>query len=515
MWRIDSIRLHWPVSRDILPEAEFTLYQQKQKKIVSGWLPVHHGHIEYDLEFNNQSKIVRINNIRTVPKQRQHGYKTIQKAAHQFFRSKKSDNQMRKERTQLNKETYLRVAKQALTDMALWTAAVVYSYYRIRTSDFRKHFVLLTKSIENICKRGSEASIPRLLYNQELAAQYINRTLAQMGELPYEDWKGFQERMAWQSHMRYHTASLKHPGEHVSSVEKYKNLWTTSEEINTAAILKKQLRPNNVRLVIGSPCPSIFDSEAVAVVRSLEDAYRLKCFVVPSKICIINEHNFSPARLRELGVSDISILTTSERVYVAYAHYWSVSDWIQLINKKPLHYTCCGRLDQYPSGRGQIFRDMCDSEKFGIEYAHHRGAENIIIIPPQEDVTAFTNSVRETWKVVQCFGFERGVDTGRREFKRPFRIRTLRHDDSKRLYEEKIAKSPGKNVSMMNIFNYRGLHVPAVVIFCNKNTTPFDIHVARTWATDVLYIVEQRCKMPCMFSFKRTTPKKITINPFT
>jgi len=520
MWRIDTVRLRYPVSGDILPESDFTLSQRKHKKKVSGWLPVHHGDVEYDLEFNNQSKITQIKNIRRItPKKKtpSFGYKTVQKAAAQYFKFFVRDDELRKDTTRRQRERYLALAKQALTDVALWTAAVVYSYYRIRTSDFRAHFLLLSTDIENICKKGSEAAIGRLLYNQELAAQYIDRALVQMGELPYNDLEGFKERMAWQSHMRYNTACRQDPGKHVRNVEKYKNVWTTTEEIKICTIIKQQLRKDNVTVVMGSPCPSTIDSTAVVVVRSLEDAYRLKCFVIPGKICILNEtrQEVDKARLKNLGVSDISILEDNQHVYVAYAHYWSVSDWLQLFHKNPTHYTCIGRLDQYPIGRGQLFRDMCDSNQFEITYARHRAAENVIMVPAQDDVVAFTNNIRKKWGVVQCFGFERGVDTGRKEFKKPFRTRTLRLDNAMRLHEEKTAQLPGKNMSMTNIFNYRGLHVTAAIVFCNKNTTSFDIHVARTWATDALYIVEQHCALPCMFTFKRVCPRRITINPFT
>jgi hypothetical protein len=516
MWRIESLRLLWPVSGNILPEAEFTLYQSKHKKKVSGWLPVHHSDVEYDLVFNNQSKIVQINNIRRTTRKKRllSGYTSVQKAAAHFFKNKPSDNQLRKGTTRRQREDYLALAKQALTDLPLWCVSVIYPHSRVRTSNYTELFSLLTENIENICKKDSKAAITRLLYNKELAKNYIDRVLVQMGELPYTDWEGFEQRMAWQLYMRYHTASYEHPGRHVPNIEKYKNVWTTREEIETCRRMKLHLRKDNVNLIIGCPCPSNMNSSTVVVARSLEDVYRLKCFVIPAKICMLN-CPWNNDHLKKLGISDLTLLEEGQHVHVAYAHYWGIGDWLALFEKKPTHYTCVGRLDQYSSGRGQIFRDMHDSAQFNISYAHHRGTENVITMPRQEDLAAFTHGLRQQWGVVQCFGYEMGVDTGRRIFKRPFRIRTLKLEDSDRLYEEKMAHFPGKNASMTSVANYRSLHVPAVVIFCNGNTSAFDVHVARTWATCALYIVEQHSPAPCMFSFKRLCPKRRTINPFT
>ena len=91
------------------------------------------------------------------------------------------------------------------------------------------------------------------------------------------------------------------------------------------------------------------------VVRSLEDAYKWKCFVDGGQLHILNLPNIQRAHLDErmdtlcdLGVGDLNVLQPNQDIFVAWSHLWGVEQWSELIDRTPTSITCIGRLDQYP-----------------------------------------------------------------------------------------------------------------------------------------------------------------------
>ena len=117
-----------------------------------------------------------------------------------------------------------------------------------------------------------------------------------MGELPYNDWPGFDERVKWYKSMN--TASKVQLSNHIHNVQHYQELWTTTSHIQTSKQLACFFRPTNTTLIEGSPCPSFVPKNAIVVVRNLEDAYRWKCEIKWGHICLI-EQTFEQERLIE------------------------------------------------------------------------------------------------------------------------------------------------------------------------------------------------------------------------
>lgn len=513
LYRIESIRLKWPCTENILPEADFVLVNKQNIKLnVYGWLPIHHGHCWYDLNIKH-GKITHIINMKMGPKPKTSG-KIIQKAARSLpKRNKKNIQELR--------QTYIQMAKKALIDMSLWVISPLYSHYTIRFMDRRHIFSLITVDVENICRRGSPAAISKLLYNKTEAKNAIIKALYLMGELPYNDWEGFEARMDWQIHTSRGTASVTElSSKHIPNVQKYKGKWTTTQEINIARKIGKFILGVRPQIVIGSPCPS-FIRERVCV-QSLEDAYMIKCFVL-CDICILPSARVDSFNLKKLGLLGVTELQPNQQVHVVYAHRWSVEHWLELVDKNANVMSINGRLDQWSTARGQIFRDLCESNKIqNIQYSHHRATENIITMQKIENVQKFADEIRKKWKVVQFFhsGYKQNrvfdhIDYGRRQLTHPFRKRTQSEHETNKLVEEHNISHVHTNIGTVPVRTYNGLHVHASVFFCDENTTSFDIHVARTWATDALYIVEQWAKAPCMFATQRRPARKITVNPFT
>ena len=157
---------------------------------------------------------------------------------------------------------------------------------------------------------------------------------------------------------------------------------------------------------------------------------------------------------------------------------------------------------------------MIRSKKFDHIQSFHAATDNVIEIDSVQNKKDFINKIQQKYKVVQCFAdFPiENIDCGRRKFTNPFRIRTIKSDNT--LYEEQRIHLPdkaGENASVQNIRYYQGLKVAAGIYFCSEKTTPFQIRVARTHCRDALYIVG--CKT-CLFSMQKQAPLKITINPF-
>lgn len=496
-WRIFSIQKLWPSRRkDILPTGSFTIYNARHKKKVSGWLPSHHGNVEYALEVsspnaNGVSKIICIKHIQISKKVGRPIIKT-----------------MTRKMSQKAAESYVNLAKKSRDSLALWTLSVVYPYYKL-PMDIDNAFLKLTDNFSRICTRGDECALDNLIYDFDNAKETINRGLRQMGELPKaETWLHLKKRMAWQQKTRWDTASKEKPD--LISVEKYKDKWTDLKHIDWIKKMKKNFTRENTAIIEGSPSSSAIPKNANVLVRSAEDAYKWKTRVDWGNITMFRKH-FQEHTYKKMGVLPIEILQPEqEHVYIAYAHLWSVEEWERLLMYNIKSYTIIGRLDQYPRGRGQTFRDMCESGKFNIELARHVGAEAVIVDKTFDDIP----DIVKKHGVVQCFGDRNlQLDTGRVQLSRPYRIRTLRPKEGARtlLYEEQYMEEAIKPVYTVGVKSFHGVRPIAAVYICSERTTSFEIHTARTLCRDALYIIGEQ---PSMFSFERRPPKRLTINPF-
>ena len=451
---------------------------------------------------NQQFKIIKILNLAITKKKTA---RLIIQTAKRISKNKKFSPKY------YTQKKYMEQAYSAYNWLALWVCCLIYTPWELQHMDINYIFSILTNHIEHIIQKDSDAFRSRFLSFPKETKIIIQKALHQMGELPYDDWEGFEERVKWYKNMN--TASKEKLSKHIKNVERYQDLWTTKNHIQYSRELALHFRPNNVTLIEGSPCPSIVSKDAIVVVRNLEDAYRWKCQVDWGRICVLKTM-YNMERLIELGVSDITELEPNKPIVVAWAHLWSIPKWLELSQKTPEHITCIGRLDQWPIGQGQVFRDMIRSNKFDHIQSFHSATDNVIEVATVPNKVEFVNKIQQKYKVVQCFADYpiENIDCGRRKFTNPFRIRTIKKNNM--LYEEQRIHLPdkaGENVSVQNIRYYQGLKVSAGIFFCSEKTTPFQIHVARTHCKDALYIVE--CKT-CLFSMKKQTPLKITINPF-
>ena len=497
-WRIYSIQKLWPSRRDdVLPLGNFTLYHRKQKRKVSGWLPSHHGNVEYDLKLgdpnkNGVSKISGIVHIQICKKMGRPLIKT-----------------MTKKMSTKAAAAYTALVTKSRESMALWTLAVVYPFYGL-PEDIDGSFLRLAGDFSRICTRGHRCARKELIYDLETSQTVINRGLRQMGELPKaETWLTLKELVAWQQKTRWDTASKEKPA--YGWVEKYKDKWSDLWDIENTKKMGEHFTKENTTIIQGSPVSSAIPKTAIVVVRSAEDAYKWKTRVDWGQLKIFRKI-FASITYEEMGVGDLKPLETGlEHVYIAYAHLWSLDEWIQLLSYNIQSYTIIGRIDQYPKGRGQIFRDMCEAGRFRTEFTRHVGAEAIFTDFTVDDIP----EIVKEHAVVQCFGNRHlKVDTGRVQLSRPYRLRTLRPnkvDGRDALYEERYLQQRGQPVQTTNVRSFHGVRPIAGVYICSKETASFDIHMARTVSRDALYIIGEH---PCMFSFERRPPKRMTINPF-
>lgn len=509
MWYIHNVtRLYFP-DKTLLPIADFVLTDGTIQKKFNGWLPFHHTHVGYELILKG-NRIVQVSNMKTDSKRKQ---KTsiITKTARRIGKGKFAPKQYTKER-------YLDQANKAYESMALWVCAVVYTHWELRQIDIEQVFLELTQNVEHLVQAKSIAFRPRFLFDKDHAKILIQKILHQMGEVPYNDWQGFEARWAWQKQLD--TAAREKPSEHIPHLEKYQDLWTTTENIEQARALASALRPDNVTLIVGSPCPSIItDKNAIIVVRNLEDAYRWKCEVDWGILCLLHVP-FTAERRAELGVADVQELAFGQNIYIPWAHLWSQSQWLAVVAKHCQHITAIGRLDQWPMGQGQIFRDMLESKKFDTSKCYHAATDCVEMVETK-NIQEFVKCVQQKHKVVQCFGVSNDIDCDRVFLTKPYRTRTKRPIEDtdfsgtcQPLYEELRVHAPDTikgNASVQPIRYYKGLKVPAGVYLCSEQTTPFDIHVARTYCKDILYIVN--CTT-CLFAMQKIAPARVTINPF-
>lgn len=504
LWHLESIKKIIFIYEHVLPTIQCVLSDGSTKRTVEGWLPCHHQDVQYELVLSTRGKIVSIVDMARGPKKKRG---LITKTMKRIGSSKKFAPRRYKP------DTYLEQAEKAYEWTALWTCSVIYSSWDIQRMDINQTFGCLNKDIESICQHTSIASRPRFFQYNTDVKRIMKKALRQMGKPERTDWAGFDARLKWATSTD--TASKETLPSHIRNVQHYQELWTTVENIAEAKRIGTAFRPDNVTLVIGSPCPSIVDRNAFVVVRTLEDAYRWKCEVDWGTICLLTEPTCSRERLVELGVSDIRPLESKKVLYMPWAHCWGQREWLSLAEIGFEHVTCIGRLDQWPLGRGQVFRDMVTSKQFDSSTCLHAATDCVHMVHT-DDLQATVDKVRDIFKVVQCFSNEPrdDIDCGRRLLTKPFRIRTLRPSSDVDLYEEQRVHEPDrivKNVSVKHPRAYRGLKVNAGVYICSDKTTPFDVHVARTYCRHALYVLN--CKT-CLFSMHKEAPPRITINPF-
>ncbi len=526
MWFVHRIlELVYPHKR-VLPSVRCILKQGKEKITVMGWLPCHHSNVGYTLVFS-KNKANRLHfNIDAITD----------------IKCCRKKSTIPKVRTTQRFREYHDLAEQSYTNVALWTLSVVYPIWDMLTMDITVVFQRLVDNIENLCRRGVPYALH--VYDVDKAKVVINTALKQMGKLPYNDrWEEFEARMAWQLKTRIHTASCDKPSEHVLDVKRYGNMWTTTEEITAAQKIGNALTPQNTALIVGSIGPSTTFKGSCVVVRNFEDAYRLQCHVNVHKECenidnvdiqTVQVYMVDPPQrpqnnisyLKQLGVSCVQKLPHNiENIQVAWAHLWSIEDWLALIATSPQNYTCIGRLDQYSLARGQVFRDMYNTPSFHKTVVPHRMTENIKEIETS-DVGAVIAQIVQEHSSVQCFtdGYspiDPNIDTGRRELNRPRRIRTLRKPEEaptiakprqplqEEHWQDKSCLETNRSVVSVKMFN--GVDVHAAVFLCSESTTPFDIHVARTHAREALYILNPN---QAFMSLNKECHSKLSVNPF-
>ena len=494
MWGIHHIHtLYENVRPDLLPCGLFTLCCRKQKIKASGFLPTHHSDVDFELLLSNPNnkqihQILGIVHIKCNKKKKQK-YK-----------------QFAKKLPKQKQQQYLDKAEHARKSMALWTLATVYTYYTL-PKDITGTFHRLVNDFTDICRRGALDNIPQLIYNYEKSVDIINRGLQQMGELPKaREWTKLKELHEWQRRTRYSCASSVNPS--LSFVENYKGKWVEKQDIEIHQALVQHFRPDNTILVQGSPAPSSIPSDAIVIVRNAEDAYKWKMRILNTQdIYTLKIWFAKTAGLR--GLLDLKIMPNNqEHVFIAYAHLWGQEDWQTLMHANHKSYTLIGRLDQYPRGRGQIFRDMCESNKFDIETNPHIAARIV-----QRTTMDCIDKIVEKYGVVQCFydGTETlNIDTNRRYLNKPFRIRTLKRntDDNSLLHEERTTTGIGKNASVVNVRNFQSIPVMAGIFICSEESRSFDVHVAKTHCRKALYIIGES---PSMFAIQRKAPSRISI----
>jgi len=496
-WRIFSIQKLWPSSRDdLLPTGEFTLYDKKLKVQVSGWLPCHHGDVGFTLQLSppNDKGICKIWNVIALCVDKRRGRPILQ--------------QISKKMSKKKRELYQILAQKSRESLALWTLAVVYNIYNMPLN-INDSFSKVVSDATCLCRRGDPLCLKNTMYNREEAVKVINRALIQMGELPKSlEWTVLEHLIEWQCSTRYDTASKKQPTD-VAGVEKYQNKWADIHDINCSRQIATHLRPDNTTLMQGDPSQSKIPEDAIVLVRNTNDAYKWQSTVSKGQLCMMTAN---PKSYKALGVSNVRQLTMNNpHLFIAYAHLWSIEEIMDIFKWSNENYTFIGRLDQYPRGRGQLFRDMCDSNRFDCQLCVHAGAEALYFLETMPEI----EPLLKQYGVIQCFSnSDVSIQLNRLQLTKPYRIRTVRpqNEDARTLlFEEHTTVEKKKDSSVVNIRSFHDVRPMAGIIVCSEKTTSFDIHAARTQCKDALYVVGTP---PPMFSFKRRPPKRNTINPF-
>tara|TARA_B110001452_G_scaffold40805_1_gene31277 strand:+ start:182 stop:1711 length:1530 start_codon:yes stop_codon:yes gene_type:complete len=487
---------------ELLPYCEFVLTRKSSKITVTGFLPCHHSNIGYELNIDggNIKEIISI--------------KTIEGKASVLpdLRSCYYPN-------------YELLAKEALKSTSLLVCSVIYTYWVLKKMDIEAQFSMLCVDIERLSLRGYPNACH--LFDVDRACECINNAFIIMKNPPYKKFDAFKARMKWQLTTRYGTATKTKPKpaglfleeERVKLIE-YNDVYCTEADIQVAEKLASVFTANTTNLVQGS----LQDVTGDIVVLNVEDAYRVRYQTgTACNIYMMIKHKFNEDKCRALGITGINKLPTSlDHINVAFAHLWGVEEWTQLISFEARSYTIIGRLDQYPRGRGQFFRDMLESNRFPSKITRHFGTDNVICMQ-SSDIVATVGEINCLYSTVQVFNTNNvslGIDCGRRYIVNPPRIRSLRdHSEapyitlpSIPLIEEMKAnrKLLKKNASEKNVRKFQGVPVEAGVLICSENTTAFDICLAKSHCSEAIYIVNG-CNY---FSMENDPTSRCTANPF-
>jgi len=489
---------------DLLPSCVFVLTRKSSKITVFGFLPCHHSNIGYELKIDNDNKIEYIISIKTIG---------AKQSVLPSLRSYKYPN-------------YELIANQALNDVSLLVCSVIYPIRKLNLMDIEAQFNMLCVDIERSALRGFPHA--HNLYDVERATECIDNALSICKKSPYNKLKSFKARMKWQLTTRYGTATKEKPkpggiflGEERVKLIKYNGVYSTEAAVRVVENLASVFTANTTKLVQGS----LQDITGDIVVLNVEDAYRVRCQVgTACNIYMMKRHDFTPAKCRNLGITGIKQLPKKKNhINVAFAHLWGVEEWTQLATFEVESYTFIGRLDQYPHGRGQFFRDMLESNRFPSKITRHFGTDNVISIQSC-DIVATVAEICSKYDTVQCFNTDKvsiGIDCGRRQLKNPYRIRSLRdRTDAPNIHLPKIAlheeyysyqKLLHDNASEQYVRHYRGAPINAGIFICSENTTAFDIAQAKSHCRQALYLVNG-CNY---FSMESKAPSRCTVNPFT
>tara|TARA_B110000208_G_scaffold156379_1_gene189695 strand:- start:155 stop:1705 length:1551 start_codon:yes stop_codon:yes gene_type:complete len=488
---------------ELLPYCEFVLSRKSSKITVIGFLPCHHSNIGYELAIEN-NKIKYIISIKTIK-----GKASVLPDLRSYLYP-----------------NYELIANEALHWVGLLVCSVIYTSWDLKEMDIRTQFKMLCVDIERSAIRGFPHACH--LYNVERAIECIENALIIMMELPYNKMDAFRARMKWQATTQYDTATKKKPKrggmfsdiDHVKLIE-HNDVFCTKASVRVVQKLAAVFTPTTTVLVQGS----LQDITGNIVVLNVEDAYRVRCQTgTACNIYMMIPHEFKPDKCRNLGITNIEQLPHKlDHLNVAFAHLWGVEEWTQLISFEALSYTIIGRLDQYPGGRGQFFRDMLESNRFPVSNSKHHGTDNIVTLSSDDIVTTVAEICRKH-DTVQCFNTDNvslGIDCGRRQLKNPYRIRSLRdRNDAPNirlpkmpLYEEtyNYQKQLCLNASEINIRRFQGVPVHVGVLICSENTTAFDIGLAKSHCRQALYLING-----CNYFSMVTKPRsRCTVNPFT
>ena len=410
------------------------------------------------------------------------------------------------------KNQYIQLAEKCRHSMAIWTLSCIYLYFQI-PEDITGTFDRLMKDFTLICTRGAPESRIDLIYDYAKSVQIINKGLKQIGQKEDANtWKTLKDMHEWQQHTRYNTASCKKPS-YTHNIEKFKGKWADKADIKLFRDISSCFRPDNTTIIQGDPSHSRFPNDCIVLVRNTEDGYKWRRCTPNGKLTSLKIWHDAQT-FKSLGITLTLAPYEAEHIVVAYSHLWSIESWLKLSKLNAKRWTLVGRLDQYPKGRGQIFRDICESGLYTVEYTRHTGAEVV-----EHCEISDIERIVDKYKVVQVFckdqellkKYKFTIDTHRIQLKNPFRIRTIRSTETQRkiLYEEEYTTQDGLPSSVINIRNFHGVRPNASIYICGTNETSFDIHVARTQCTHKLFIIG---KEPNMFSLERRPPQRVTIS---
>ena len=503
---IDSFKSVWFNEHTaLLPRVAVNVSDGQTSLLLTGWLPFHHRSVTYVLRITTprQGK-ARILEVVSVTRKDLKDSSSIPSTFTKMKRVARLSEFAYKE--------YIARTKAAYASGPLWRLCTLYSYWRLKDMDLVAADAAIAARLLTLCDRESLWCHRDVMYHTGRARRLLQKGAA-VYNMPF-DVQAFDTLMDWQRATMTDTAVRVRPEHSPEGLQCYQGKWTSSAEIARAKTIGQAFAHANA--LLGSPCPSNIPEDAIVWVRCLEDAYRWKCWVDWGRLCLLELPG--PELRARYGLTDVQpIKRGTEPVYIAWAHLWGVEEWCAVapfVEKRTV--TCIGRLDQWPRGRGQVFRDLTTVRH---TRTYHRGCENVMQAQT-DDVRAYVACLCQKHPLVQCFADApedwSSIDTGRLWVSGPRRIRTVctrQAHNIASVYEEAKPQRPytGTNASVIKARAFHGLPIPVSVYLCGPETKAFDVHVARTHTRDLFIVLN--CTT-CLFVFEHRTPKKVTIHPF-